>query len=143
MNIFEFFSSNKFKALRRNAKVRITLDSNGKEKFEFVEGVSHTLSPDGSIDSIEFESNHQFYACGHTMKIPAGGRCLEKGCSAILCVNCVGQCAICLLPICLAHSNWLLIDQKKVRLCQQCHNDLKRRQIFKALLSPFVEFNDQ
>jgi hypothetical protein len=140
------------KALRRDAKVRLTVDADGKGAVEPITGDTIILSPVGSIDRITVERD-RVYHCGCTAEVPMGGKCGEPGCGRVSCQKCFTRCRLCGKPLCLEHLRKLQAgpdvpaEGAEVHLCIRCHGEVTRRKavhgVVKALLRPFVEWGEE
>lgn len=134
------------KPVRREVRLRLTVDEDGQPAVETVDGDAVALSPDGSIDRIQIAPDN-FYHCGCSSRQPLGGRCGERGCGRVSCAAHAGNCLRCQKPVCLEHSTWLRTsgDEGSTRLCGQCHEAISRRQrqqkAIRFLLKPFVDFD--
>ena len=101
----------------------------------------HVVTDEGGIDSLR-TGRHVACVCG-CLK-PPGGFCAE--CVQPVCVDCYGFCAgNCHKPLCPRHSVFVFdATGSVVRLCRACHSQVSRKRIvrgvFRALLSPFVRF---
>jgi len=137
------------KPLRRNAKVRLTVDADGKPVVQPVEGETIILSPEGALDQITVVPD-RVYHCGCTAEVPMGGKCGEPGCGRVSCQKCFTRCRMCCKPLCLEHLRKTapsVTDPAKaeeVHLCIRCHGEITRRVAFrgavKTLLRPFVDW---
>ncbi len=141
-NIFEILFGTGSKSVRRDANLRMTVDSNGNPVIEMDDGESITLSQEGSIDRISL-SPDRFYHCGCSAELPIGGQCGEPGCRRISCQNCFGRCGECQKPLCLEHSRYFTAKgSERIRLCFDCYDALKRKQVIRAvaksILAPFT-----
>jgi len=145
MNLLDQLFGDNAQPIRRDATFLHKSDGLGNSKIEAVEGSSVTLSGE-AIDSAKLVG---FFHCGHVTTDGIGGKCGEPGCANICCKQCfaTSRCAQCLKPLCLEHVNELTTETLTVRLCLSCHATVSRRlrwrRLFRALLSPFVTFEDQ
>ena len=142
-NLFDLLFGLGHTPIRREVSVRITLDDEGHQRVEPVDGEAFMLSEEGSIDKIRF-TQPRFYHCGCAVESSRiGGQCANRSCRQISCIKHHGRCAACSKPQCLECSRYLAdAEQGEVRLCPRCHETLSRqlvrRKITRALLSPFI-----
>ena len=126
-NLFDLLFGHGARPVRRRARLRPTVDADGKPVIETVHGELIALSQDGSIDTVEILPD-RFYHCGCNAQEKMGGQCAEPGCRMVSCARCFGRCSLCLLPTCLPHTRLLeLGHQQPVRLCRVCYSALSRR----------------
>lgn len=138
--LFDILFGRGSRPIRREAQVRITVDSEGNPAIEPTVGESVALSPEGSIDRATFST---FHHCGCTAQVPMGGQCAEPLCHQVSCQRCFGRCSVCLKPTCLEHTRYLEMPQaQQIRLCCACHGMLKRKRlvgnIIKGIFNPFA-----
>ena len=133
--LFDIFFGEGSTPIRRDAQLRMTVDSDGNQVIEPVAGESITLSKEGSIDTLKF-SPDSFYHCGCTVQLPIGGQCAEPSCQQVSCQRCFGRCSFCLKPTCLEHTRYIEMAQaQQVRVCCACHNTLKRKRLFRSIIN--------
>jgi hypothetical protein len=143
-NLFDIFFGEGSRPIRRDAQLRMTVDSDGNQVIKPVAGESITLSQEGSIDRLTF-SPDSFYHCGCSAQLLIGGQCAEPSCRQVSCQRCFGRCSFCLKPTCLEHTRYIeMARTQQTRVCCACHNTVKRKRlfhsIFKSALRPFVGF---
>ncbi len=121
-----------------------------KERPVQQEDVAHFVSDAGGLES-HTVSRQAAFDCGCLDK-PKGGFCIDcvsEGRRGLTCASCFDHCQGrgCGRPICRRHS--ICIDSaggKDFRLCHPCYGAARRKQlsrgIVRAILSPFVTFNE-
>lgn len=129
---------------RRNADFEITYDEEGNSIVRPKLGNAVGLSREDSLDTVNLK-RHSFYNCGCSDQKMEGGKCGERGCNRISCVDCFGRCKNCSKPICLEHSRFFLYERQGIRVCHSCYGGLTRKRVLRGfgriLLKPFVEEN--
>lgn len=140
-NLIDLLFGNDSRPIRRNAQLRITVDSDGNRTIQLEDGQSVALAPDGSLDTIRIAPD-SFYHCGCSKRVAIGGQCAEPGCRRVSCRNCFGRCVTCHKPVCLEHSTYLENEQSvSEKMCRWCADLTKRRRrgrsIARLLLHPF------
>ena len=134
MSLFDALFGINEKPIRRALRLVVSRDKKGKQRMVPVEGESVVLSPEGSIDSIQF-TPQSFYHCGCSTESPIGGQCGEPSCENISCRQCHGRCALCQKPLCLQCSHyWSEENGETARLCRQCHDESLRKQKWHAIV---------
>lgn len=141
-DVFNLLFGNNQKSIRRRTVLKPTSDVDGQPIVEAIEGETISLSPDGSIDSIQVVPD-RFFHCGCTAEKPMGGRCQEGGCNRVSCTQCFSRCKACGLPLCLEH-RFMAIDDagREVVLCRRCKEAMQRGRIMRGVLSPLIDFKE-
>jgi hypothetical protein len=131
--------------VRRTTRVVVIADpDSGITDAQPVQDELYSLSPEGSLDRVVIDHARVLH-CGCSATKPVGGRCAD--CGMFSCVDCFGRCARCLRPLCLEHSQLIVVagQQNPLRFCRRCGDQLRRRQLgsklLRGLLSPFVVFD--
>ncbi len=109
----------------------------------------HVLTDEGEVRSLHV-THTTACACGCANR-PVGGFCAVDGCGVPVCERCfsssVCRCGACLKPVCPAHAvRRAGPTGNTVTLCAECDSTLTRqrvvRQVLRALLSPFLRWED-
>jgi hypothetical protein len=102
-------------------------------------GTAHFLGDHGQIES--HRTGHKFAAVCGCLR-PLGGFC--GVCQKPACLACFGFCGKCRKPLCPRHSTFVKDNNGvDLRLCQACSGEVSRRKFWRALISPFVRFEDE
>jgi len=132
---------------RRVLKGRVATDADGKLVFQPLEGQAHSISDDESLDTVEPEFD-AFLNCGCSVKAARTRfHCCEFGCIHVVCESHVKYCQVCRKALCAqCHYQLEVTPGQRIDLCQIHYREASRhrmwRRVAKAVLSPFVTFND-
>jgi hypothetical protein len=141
-NLFDIIFGRGAAPVRRNLQFRATVDHDGNPVIETVEGESISLSPEGSVDRTVVTPD-RFYHCGCNAQNPLGGRCGEPGCGRVSCSRCFSRCSECHKPLCLEHVRTFENNTQRRFVCRQCYGALRRRQLVRGLVSPFITLDER
>lgn len=128
--------------LRRVLRVLVRRDARtGSSETVPVEAEVHTLSPEGSPDTVHYRTT-QVLGCLHPVDAPFGGRCFD--CRAEVCRACLFACTACRKPIC-AECTRTTADAGA--LCPRCASADRRRRTARRVLGivfgQFVEKREE
>lgn len=118
----------------------------GERKSRVSRAEAHSLSDDGSPDSVHY-TVPQVYDCGDSIEKPFGGQCFHEGCGALSCAECHGVCCCCRKPLCTEHSRYREVEgQGCLRFCDRCLQSRTCKRVLLGigafLAAPFVERAD-